>query len=229
MGAFAKDVAADPTKAKEYTTTRSMIEKLKLPEKKSSLPTVGRFGETTETDDRYRDMGREKALDTISSKMEKKAQWLESKTAEGTSFYWNRKTYETVWEPPKQGYLTVEEQSKMNLGTTSAPPLPGPNASDCKYNPLGRWRTVEEKAPVDPNMPDLQLPTSGKELSSSEKRVLEIGYQKEEEFDFKEKTLETPLKPSVKKEADKGGFKFKKRKVDDTQSKNIRQRSANDT
>lgn len=223
MGAFAKDVAADPTKAKEYSTTRSMIEKLNLPEKKTALSTLGRFGETSNEDDRYRELGREKALETIASKMEKKSQWLESKTAEGTSFYWNRKTFETVWEPPKQGYLTVEEQGNMNIGTTTSPPIPRP-PSDYKYNPLGSWQTVEQTPSIDSSMPDLQLPPSANKLSSSELKVLEIGSKKEEVFEFKEKTLETPLKPSKKREPG-SGFMIKKRKITESHPKSSRQRS----
>uniref|UniRef100_A0A1I8PWL5 WW domain-binding protein 4 n=1 Tax=Stomoxys calcitrans TaxID=35570 RepID=A0A1I8PWL5_STOCA len=40
--------------------------------------------------------------------------WVEGKNDEGYSYYWNVKTNESVWEPPKEGYLSYEEYQRIN-------------------------------------------------------------------------------------------------------------------
>lgn len=40
--------------------------------------------------------------------------WVEGKNDEGYSYYWNVKTNESVWEPPKEGYLSWEEYQRIN-------------------------------------------------------------------------------------------------------------------
>ena len=92
MKAFQKDIAHNPDKAKEYSTTPSMLNKLKsVPSYSQPLAKVGRFGESNEVEESHTLVwGREKALDTISQKLANKAQWLEGKTAEGISYYWNK-------------------------------------------------------------------------------------------------------------------------------------------
>ncbi|XP_073827222.1 uncharacterized protein [Musca autumnalis] len=40
--------------------------------------------------------------------------WVEGKTDEGYSYYWNVKTNESVWEAPKEGYLSWEEYQRIN-------------------------------------------------------------------------------------------------------------------
>jgi len=94
MKAFQKDIAQNPEKAKEYSTTPSMINKLKsVPTSSQPVTKVGRFGDDAETEESHTLVwGREKALDAISQKLSKKAQWLEAKTAEGVTYYWNKNT-----------------------------------------------------------------------------------------------------------------------------------------
>nr|CAH7754665.1 unnamed protein product [Callosobruchus chinensis] len=39
--------------------------------------------------------------------------WREAKTKEGSTYYYNTDTNESVWEPPSEGYLTLAEQQEM--------------------------------------------------------------------------------------------------------------------
>lgn len=40
--------------------------------------------------------------------------WVEGKSDEGHTYYWNVKTNESIWEPPKEGYLSYEEYERIN-------------------------------------------------------------------------------------------------------------------
>lgn len=40
--------------------------------------------------------------------------WVEGVTDEGYSYYWNVKTNESVWEAPKEGYLSWQEYQRIN-------------------------------------------------------------------------------------------------------------------
>ncbi|XP_070071687.1 WW domain-binding protein 4 [Drosophila takahashii] len=40
--------------------------------------------------------------------------WVEGKSDEGHTYYWNVKTNESVWKPPKEGYLSYEEYERIN-------------------------------------------------------------------------------------------------------------------
>ncbi|KAM8718166.1 hypothetical protein ACLKA7_004814 [Drosophila subpalustris] len=40
--------------------------------------------------------------------------WVEGKSDEGHTYYWNVKTNESVWEPPKEGYLSYAEYERIN-------------------------------------------------------------------------------------------------------------------
>ncbi|XP_062143075.1 WW domain-binding protein 4 [Drosophila sulfurigaster albostrigata] len=40
--------------------------------------------------------------------------WVEGKSDEGHTYYWNVKTNESVWEPPKEGFLSYEEYERIN-------------------------------------------------------------------------------------------------------------------
>ncbi|KAG5887494.1 hypothetical protein JTB14_023680 [Gonioctena quinquepunctata] len=43
---------------------------------------------------------------------ESKKIWHEAKSKEGNIYYWNILTNVSVWEPPKEGYLSMEEQQE---------------------------------------------------------------------------------------------------------------------
>lgn len=99
MSSFQKDVANNPKLAKEYSSTASVVNNLPIiPQytSTSSSNTGGRYGDQfSDVGDESRTLvfGREKALDTISKQLEKKSKWLEAKTAEGTTYYWNRDSF----------------------------------------------------------------------------------------------------------------------------------------
>lgn len=40
--------------------------------------------------------------------------WVEAKSDEGYTYYWNVKTNESIWEEPKEGYMTIEEYNRLN-------------------------------------------------------------------------------------------------------------------
>uniref|UniRef100_U5EYC2 Putative precatalytic spliceosome n=1 Tax=Corethrella appendiculata TaxID=1370023 RepID=U5EYC2_9DIPT len=40
--------------------------------------------------------------------------WCEAKSEDGHTYYWNVKTGESVWEEPKEGYMTLKEYEKLN-------------------------------------------------------------------------------------------------------------------
>lgn len=40
--------------------------------------------------------------------------WVEGKSPEGHTYYWNVKTNESVWTEPKEGYLSLDEYNKIN-------------------------------------------------------------------------------------------------------------------
>ena len=221
MGAFAKDIAADPTKARELSTSKSFASSLKEQRDKPSTSLGGsRFGGVSNLgsdESATVQWGKEKALDTITTKMEKKAQWLESKTAEGKPYYWNRKTLETKWEPPKAGYLTMEEQQKLGINRDNVPLIGVPGY---KHNPYGQWQSVSEDKSNVKKLPDLQLP-KGSGPTVDDSNILEIHVDPDEEkFEFKEKTVETISNTASGAVA----FSFKKRKFAEKAVRNIRKR-----
>lgn len=41
--------------------------------------------------------------------------WVEAKSDDGHTYYWNVKTNDSVWKAPKEGYMTIEEYNRLNL------------------------------------------------------------------------------------------------------------------
>lgn len=40
--------------------------------------------------------------------------WVEAKSDEGHTYYWNVRTNATVWERPKEGFMTIKEYNRIN-------------------------------------------------------------------------------------------------------------------
>ncbi|RWS15737.1 hypothetical protein B4U79_14030 [Dinothrombium tinctorium] len=217
MKAFQNDVSSNPQLAGELSKTTSLINK--LPEiaggSSTSRPAVGKFGESYGDEESTNLIhGREKALDTIAKSLERKSKWLEAKTAEGDIYYWNRDTFETKSKPPKSGYLSLEEQKRMNI--TNAPgdmTQPTSSTNTFKVEPYGKWQTVDNR-PYNENMVDLQLPNAKLPQLS----VPETPKEKKEKVELSEKVVES-LEP--KRSGENVSFTFKKRKVEKRQ---LRQR-----
>lgn len=91
MKAFQTDVSQNPELAKEFNKNNPLFKKLA---KTESTAIVGsRFGdESSQEESTVLVRGRERALETIAKKFEKKSKWLEGKTAEGKTYYWNKET-----------------------------------------------------------------------------------------------------------------------------------------
>ena len=96
LSAFKGDVDSNPLLARQLASASSSLNH--LPELKperpdSSLPQRTRFGEDLVPEERKELVrGRERALDTVAQKLEKKNKWMEAVTAEGDVYYWHRDT-----------------------------------------------------------------------------------------------------------------------------------------
>lgn len=105
------------------------------------------------------------------------------------------------------------------MGTTDIPTFAPSTSSDARYDPYGRWHTVQEAQPYNNQMIDLQVPNQ--ELPTIE--VPEIKPIEEKQVDFKEKTVE-----SLDKKVSTGNISFKKRKNNNEVKRSIRPRTDED-
>jgi len=227
LKSFEKDLASDPKLVRELSSVSQdspSTSTMEQPKAKGG----GRFGdirEDEEDESRIVAIGREKAMETITKKLEKKSKWLEAKTAEGQTYYWNKETMETKWKPPKSGYLSLEEQQSMHKNIDPSFIGQGPSA-EARYDPYGGWKQVEApKSEVD-EVPDLELP--------QQKGFLEVpaavvaASEKEDEIEFKEKTLDT-LKSNLPSSSSSAvTFEFKKRKVGGDAKRSLRRKLDDD-
>lgn len=221
LSSFQKDISANPKLSKEISSTTSLLNKLPTihvhsnSSSSTGLCASGRFGDQSSSNEESLTLvrGREKALDTISKKLEKKSKWLEAVTSDGNTYYWNRETYETLSEKPKAGYLTVEEQKSLDMTGPASSSTSGSSSEVFRYNPYGSWKTVREET-VDRNMPDLQLP---QETGFVEVPFIPVVAEKKTEIEFEEKKVEMK-KPSS------GEVNFKKRGLKGSFFRNIKKR-----
>lgn len=97
LSSFQGDMASDPSLARQVNSSAlSDLPVVMKAGSSSAVPNRGRFGEDAlpeESKELVR--GRERALDTISKKLEKKNKWLEAVTSDGDFYYWHRDTLGT--------------------------------------------------------------------------------------------------------------------------------------
>lgn len=63
---------------------------------------------------RRRANGLPPTTDSAGNPVVENSMWCEAKSDEGHTYYWNVKTNETVWEKPKEGYMTLKEYNRIN-------------------------------------------------------------------------------------------------------------------
>lgn len=127
---------------------------------------------------------------------------------------------ETIWEKPKQGFLTLEEQKTANI--SAAPIIKAqPSDSSYKHEPYGKWQKIQE-TDHDDQMVDLQLP----EQKSAFVEVMPVVSEviEKTEIEFKEKTVSDITKVS----SSKAPTSFKKRKAVDSAKRSVRRRDDSD-
>jgi len=131
--------------------------------------------------------------------------WYEARTEDGNSYFWHVENHESRWDTPPGGFVSIEEQAKVQAGEEAKAskkkkviseqkqfhrqhednPLPGlaggPGLSP-KRDPYGLWNKVEKEA--EPSY-DLGLP------SIPQVKVKAPTLQYEPRQEWKEKTVES--------------------------------------
>lgn len=124
---------------------------------------------------------------------------------------------ETVWEAPKHGYLSLEEQESTGFHISA----PTASASSSKTTPYGRWEEVAEPSPFTDETVDLQLPSSNHHLVEKERQedviYVEPDEGKQEDL-FEEKSADCKV--------NKVKVEFKKRSVNSQFKRNVRKRES---
>ncbi|OTF73571.1 hypothetical protein BLA29_012657, partial [Euroglyphus maynei] len=115
------DITRNPSLTSEFATTKSIASQIIRPSTESSTSKVistNRFGEDIgDGESETLANGKRRALETIAKSFEKKSKWLEAKTSDGQSYYWNKETMETRKVPPKSGFLSISEQEQIKMAT----------------------------------------------------------------------------------------------------------------
>lgn len=165
LNAFQGDIARNPSLAKEAPQLSSAsISKGAQQASAPATVSTNRFGQSFSDSGESETLvnGKKRALETISKAFERKSKWLEAKTAEGTTYYWNKDTLETRHEPPKTGFLSIAEQNQFG-SSAAAGSATTAGSSELSHARLsnqylrGGWKTVKKEEEL--HAIDLQLPT----------------------------------------------------------------------
>ncbi len=95
LNAFQGDIARNPSLVKEAPQLSSAsISKGAQQASAPATVSTNRFGQSFSDSGESETLvnGKKRALETISKAFERKSKWLEAKTAEGTTYYWNKDT-----------------------------------------------------------------------------------------------------------------------------------------
>lgn len=95
LKAYMKDVEANP----DWTSQRLLEEKQRKQEAEQTTTACTKEKELLQNE--------EQSVKATEKK------WYEAKSDEGYTYYWHIETAESVWEPPTEGYVSVEEQEKL--------------------------------------------------------------------------------------------------------------------
>jgi len=212
LNSFQSDLTRDPTFSKEIsnkkTISTSSLEKSSEQEKTG---VYNRFGQSFGDESEVLVNGKKRALETIAKSFEKKTKWLEAKTAEGSTYYWNKHTLETRYDVPKSGFLSLAEQSQFkNIPSSSH--AKNDDFTNLSYHRCG-WTTVEKQQNDEHKIIDLQLPSQDvsqivldiKQSSTEENDTKNGGeddpivFQEKTVADFKKPTKSTEQNVSFKK------------------------------
>lgn len=128
---------------------------------------------------------KEKTAETLNNvtvkqeEVEETRKWYEAMSDEGYKYYWNVENSESRWEPPEDGYVSLEEQAQVNsqeVAEKDTPQIkeepkeeeednncvePSSFGPQPKVDPYGRWVTIEKEVPEEI---DLQLPKASENI-----------------------------------------------------------------
>lgn len=159
--------------------------------------------------------------------------WYEAKSEDGNSYFWHVENHESRWDPPPGGYISVEEQAKVQVAEETKKhkkqkvisdqkqfhrqhednPLPGmsggPGLSP-KRDPYGGWNKVERESE---QTVDLGLPTI------PQVKVKAPTIQYEPRHVFKERTVDSLMGLGPVKVATAPVINFRKRKAANLRSR----------
>jgi len=158
--------------------------------------------------------------------------WYEAKSEDGNSYFWHVENHESRWDPPPGGYVTVEEQAKVQVSEETKkskkqkvisdqkqfhrqhedvlPGLSGGPGLVPKREAYGSWKKVEREAE---QTLDLNLP------SIPQVKVKAPTFQHEPRHVFKEKTVDSLMGLGPVKVSTAPVINFRKRKAANLRSR----------
>lgn len=202
LKAYQKDIARDPSLARELKLQTTSLPELKPQESKIEKPAKKGLKASSKK------VANAKGKTSVKS-------WFEAKTEEGNTYYWNSETGGSVWKPPSEGFVSREEQKRQKA---KRDPLYSSEGPAPKPDPYGQWVSIETS---QAEFVDLQLP--------EQKEVVEFKIaadSREPKITFKEKTCVTLADPT----ASNGDnvVAFKKRKLNVDFKRNMRRKAEED-
>ncbi|XP_075225545.1 uncharacterized protein LOC142326748 isoform X2 [Lycorma delicatula] len=108
LKAYMKDMESNP----DYTS-QLIVDRIEEKKKQIELQQQDR-NEIVNDEEKKKASKAEPSLDSVENSTESESRvWYEAKSDEDYTYYWNYLTGESVWEPPKEGYVSLEEQNSV--------------------------------------------------------------------------------------------------------------------